>query len=202
MRADPPIRVHVTTPFLAGLCLFCFLDQWGLLLPLSLAITLHELGHLAALRACRVKIYGLSLGLGGAVIRAELPGGWKELICVLAGPAVNLVFWLLPLPGHGLFRLCHMGLLAYNVLPIDGLDGGRAAKLLCTALWHTRGLLMFRLLNVFTVTMLVSLGVLGTCRFHLGLLPGCMAGFFLLRMPNMPLSNDGLAGTINRIKHK
>lgn len=69
----------------------------------------------------------------GAEIRADtryLPYG-REILCTLAGPAVNLVLallfaralgWYLP-AGVNLFLGC------FNLLPLPGLDGGRALYL-------------------------------------------------------------------------
>lgn len=106
-----------------------------------LAAALHEGGHLLALRAFRVPLDGLRLGVFGAVICARgasrLSYG-RELIVTLAGPAVNLLCapaaaalsrrfaweW-----GY-LFAGAHILLGAYNLLPAAPLDGCRALYLI------------------------------------------------------------------------
>lgn len=193
-RAHRP-KLHASSSFWIWLCLLCFLDRDNLLPALALAAACHEAGHLAMLAMNRIPVYEIRLGAGGAVIRAALPGGWRELSAVLAGPGVNLLLALLTRSVWPRFCLCNFGLLLYNLLPLDGLDGGRLAGLLLPKP-------LCAVLQALTLGAVIAGGVLGTCVLHLGLWPCCLAGFFLLRQPNIPLSNARPAGTINRIKHK
>ena len=111
-----------------------------------LAATLHELGHLAALRAFGVPVRGLRLSAWGAVLYA--PGTCRlsygrELLVTLAGPAVNLLCapalaflavrtrWE---PGF-LLAGAHAVLGVYNLLPIAPLDGGTAVYLITAFLF-------------------------------------------------------------------
>ena len=98
-----------------------------------LAALCHEGGHLAGLRLAGARVEAVRLTAFGAEIRADtryLPYG-REILCTLAGPAVNLVLallfaralgWYLP-AGVNLFLGC------FNLLPLPGLDGGRALYL-------------------------------------------------------------------------
>ncbi|MBE7004551.1 MAG: hypothetical protein E7425_09780 [Ruminococcaceae bacterium] len=104
-----------------------------------LAASMHELGHLLALRLLGASVEGLRLGGFGAEIRARTHrlSYFRELLAVLAGPAVNLL--AAPLIAsyavrHGwdwgcLFAGAHVVLGVYNLLPIPPLDGARALYL-------------------------------------------------------------------------
>ena len=81
-------------PILAALAM---LAGAGEVLPLTLAFALcHELGHLAALNLAGAKVELLRLTAFGAEIRADTRrlSYPREILCTLAGPAVNLLLAL------------------------------------------------------------------------------------------------------------
>ena len=107
-----------------------------LVLPLNwllgwlLAVTVHELGHIIALRLFKVRIYGMRIGVGGMKLDIPPLTPAQELICAAAGPVSSIP--LLALAHHvptaaviGLFQ----GM--FNLLPLYPLDGGR----MCRAVW-------------------------------------------------------------------
>ena len=106
----------------------------GSILPLAaLSALCHELGHLAALAAAGAEVERFRLTAFGAEIRADtryLPYG-REILCTLAGPAVNLVLALVLARAAGDYALAGANLLLglFNLLPIPSLDGGRALYL-------------------------------------------------------------------------
>ena len=170
------VRLTVSPMFVLFVCAFCYLDGLGLFAPFFLAAALHECGHLLALRLLRAPVRELRLGLTGAVIRAELLSPRTELLCALAGPAVNLGLALLFRKAAPAFYFCNALLFLYNMLPVPPLDGGRICRLIlpgsvCLALQYA------------VILSAVVFGVWGTCVRHWGLLPCAFAAFFLLRLP-------------------
>lgn len=109
----------------------------GSVLPLVLLSALcHEWGHLGALRLAGAKVERLRLTAFGAEILADtryLPYP-AEILCTLAGPAVNLILALIFSRVTGDYVLAGANLLlgAFNLLPIPSLDGGRALYLLAS----------------------------------------------------------------------
>ena len=107
----------------------------GSVLPLvALSALCHELGHLAALRLAGAEAERFRLTAFGVEIRADtrrLSYG-AEILCTLAGPAVNLVLALLLARVTGDYILAGANLLlgCFNLLPVPSLDGGRALYLL------------------------------------------------------------------------
>lgn len=155
------------SPFCLPALLAALLCGAGTVLPLVLLSALcHELGHLFVLWCLHVPVERLTLSPLGAVITApeqEKLSYGRELLAVLAGPAVNLLLSLL------LARLCKDYLFAganailgvYNLLPIDGLDGGRALFLLLS--WCTEpftALRVARAVNLIVMALLLGASVL------------------------------------------
>lgn len=123
-------RVEASPGFLLLLGTLFWLDEGVGLLPWGLlACALHELGHMAAALVCGGRADRLSLTAVGAELsfsyRAPL-SYWQDSLVALAGPGVNLaaggLFWLL---GLHLPAALSLGIGAFNLLPIQPLDGGR-----------------------------------------------------------------------------
>ena len=131
--------VRISTGFLILMGVLFLLDEGvGLLLPGLLACLIHELVHIAAIRALGGRVARLTLTAVGAEMeldpRRPLSYG-REMAASLAGPAgsflcawaaAGLDWWLLAglSLGQGLF----------NLLPIPPLDGGRALYALLAGL--------------------------------------------------------------------
>ena len=123
-------RLELRPGFVALACLgfylwprsFCAFALLGLL---------HELGHLASLALCGVRVERIRLRVLGAVIETDHCSHSAEALCALAGPAVNLfAFWALRRcrPAAALISLL---LGVCNLLPVYPLDGGRALRAVC-----------------------------------------------------------------------
>ncbi len=110
--------------------LWLWLALLVLVLPLSwvlawaLAMGIHEMGHLLALRLCHVRVHSLVLGPFGAKIESEPMTAFQELICAAAGPLAGALLILAGrwVPLAALFALVQTG---FNLLPFGDLDGGR-----------------------------------------------------------------------------
>lgn len=127
-------KIEVTWGF-GCMLLLAVLAGAGSVLPLvGLSALCHELGHLGALRLAGAGVDRFRLTAFGAEIRADtryLPYG-REILCTLAGPAVNLVLALVLARVAGDYVLAGANLLlgVFNLLPMASLDGGRALFLL------------------------------------------------------------------------
>lgn len=117
------------------------LDPWAflvwaalvLILPLpwllaaAVAAAVHELCHLAAVRALGGQVYHLTIGPAGAVMDASVNGRAPQILSAAAGPAGSLLLVLLM---HLAPRLALCGLIQglFNLLPLYPLDGGRMLR--------------------------------------------------------------------------
>ena len=122
-------RVEASGGFLLLLAWLNYTDTQGLV-PLALAsCALHEGGHWLAIRGAGGQVDGLRLGVAGAemALRAPLSYG-REALCALAGPGVSLALaWAGSLwPGGARLAGVNLVLALFNLLPVSGLDGGRA----------------------------------------------------------------------------
>ena len=120
------------SPYFAGMAALCLAagPAWRFGMALAFA-ALHELGHLAAMAALRLRPSRVCLTAAG--MRIERPPGLqvsfpREIAIAFAGPAVSLLlagmFYLAPFPPE----LCYinLGFGLFNLLPVRQLDGGRA----------------------------------------------------------------------------
>lgn len=122
-------RVEVSGWFLLLLAWLNYTDTQGLIPMAILSCALHEAGHWLAIQAVGGEVTGLRLGMAGAEMVLGRPLSYgREILCALAGPGVSLALaWLGSLwPGGALFAGINLVLAAFNLLPVSGLDGGRA----------------------------------------------------------------------------
>ncbi|MBM4062364.1 MAG: hypothetical protein FJ265_14890 [Planctomycetes bacterium] len=158
----------------------------------------HEMGHVAMGWRHRIRSDLITLGpLGGlAHLNAPAPSPGAELRIALAGPCVHLlwfaVLWPLGLvvpagagfgglPGWSVKFLwqLNLALLAFNLLPIFPLDGGRALRALLAMRWHpNRATLWVTTLGVAGGGLLVLLAMAPP--FHLDLAAGVQGAIGLL----------------------
>lgn len=122
-----PRKICAGASFWITLALLTLILPLNWLLAALLAAAFHELGHLVLLRFFAVPVYGLRIRAGGAILDTGTMEPWEELICALAGPAVSFLLFLLV---HLFPRLALCALIQgiFNMLPLGGLDGARAAR--------------------------------------------------------------------------
>lgn len=174
--------VQIDPGWLILMALLWYLEPWGYFLPFCAAMAVHELGHILALRLCGVPIRRLRLDLSGAVLETGATDYRRELICAMAGPAVNLLALLLP-PLFSGFAQCCLLLALFNLLPIPPLDGGRALRALLLLRCSTAA--AFRILTLVVLLSAAALMLAALClsvRQDWGLWPVAAAGLVLLRM--------------------
>ena len=122
--------LEVSPAFVALLCAYFYFDPAETFLPFLLAVTLHEAGHLLALRCMRVQVHKVSFQLTGAVIHTQPLRYPQEGLAAAAGPLVNLLCTLVFLHKNPAFALVNLLLLFFNLLPLYPLDGGRILRAL------------------------------------------------------------------------
>lgn len=135
MRLGP---VTVTPAAMLAMATVLWLDNENVFPLFLIAASVHELAHLFAVFVCgRGYFAGTTMTVD--FLCAEMSTGYMEpkheAICVLAGPAANLllffVIMLLPCPGENFWVLGGISLILgiYNLLPMVFLDGGRLLRL-------------------------------------------------------------------------
>lgn len=109
------------------------------------AIALHGLGHLTAARLCGMRATGIRptpTGLRLFLSEHDFPTYESELLIALGGPLGNLlgnvplILVQARLPSDALREVVALSLFlgCWNLLPIEGFDGGRALR--CLLLRH------------------------------------------------------------------
>lgn len=147
----------------------------GEVLPVAALSALgHEAGHLLALRLAGVRVERMRLTAFGAEIRADtryLPYP-REILCTVAGPAVNLALAVLLARAMGNYVAAGVNLTlgVFNLLPVPALDGGRILHLLVS--WRRDPMAADRVCRWIGLgcALLLTAGALwATLRFHAGL---------------------------------
>lgn len=130
---------QVTAGFFLTLLISLTGSAGGVLPAVLLAAVCHEVGHLGALWLAGARVERFRLTAFGAEIWADtryLAYG-RDLVCVLAGPAVNLLLGLVLARGGAYTAAGAQVVLGlFNLIPAAGLDGGRALHLLVS--WLTQ----------------------------------------------------------------
>ena len=121
------------------------LDRGTVLAASVLAAALHECGHLLAARLLHIPLRLLELDLMGAKLYPlhAIPSYRAEGLLAAAGPFSSLLL-ALPLLGTGApflitLRNATLSFALFNLLPIEGLDGGRILHALLACRFGERG---------------------------------------------------------------
>lgn len=184
-------KVDVSASFVAFLCAYYYFDPMGSFVPFVCAAALHELGHCCALLLCGVKIQKICLRAFGTQIETESMSYGRELLCAMAGPAVNFGLLLLFTQKMPLFALVNLCLLGYNLLPIFPLDGGRMLRALLSMLLPLPAVILLeRLIGGICLAALVCGCCYLTCVWHAGLWPTLVAAVLILRVADTILPEN------------
>lgn len=160
----------LTVPFLAA---FAILSSPVLLGALLSAAALHELGHIAALRAFGGRISRFSVSPFGAEMTISdtkrLSYG-AEMVVTLAGPAVNLILAVvLGMSGSRwdsayVFAGAQLVLGLFNLIPARPLDGGRLLWLVTA--WLTEPFTADRVASAVSIAFATVLFLCGAALFY------------------------------------
>lgn len=115
-----------------------------LVLPLRMiictviAVSVHELAHLAVLWLLGCPVFGITIGVRGARIRTSELTPLQEFFCAGAGPAGSLLLLSL---GGAVPMIAAIGLIQglFNLLPVYPLDGGRMLRAAFCSWFPERG---------------------------------------------------------------
>ena len=124
------MQLHITP----GAVLFFFalaLTGASSFLSVALCVAVHECAHLITAKLQRVRVRTLELDIGGAQIKTAgvFPSYRAEWLVAAAGPAASLLLALAlaPVPTPFAYNTTRtsLSLALFNLLPVEGFDGGR-----------------------------------------------------------------------------
>ncbi len=137
-------KIEVSPGFLLIVALFYYLDEQGIVSWGLLACALHEWGHYAAATLVGGEVVCLRLSAVGGEMELSsrsILSYKKELLTVIAGPAVNLTaaFLVAALSDQRnetafLFSGLNFTVACFNLLPAFPLDGGKIVHILISML--------------------------------------------------------------------
>ena len=164
--------VEISPAFIAFLCAYYYFDPAKTFVPFLFSVTAHEAGHLLALTLLRGRIHKLRLTFSGAVLVTEPLRYSSEMIAAVAGPAVNLLLFVLLAESEPLTAFVNLLLFSYNMLPFYPLDGGRMLRAVLHLLFSDQiANLTEKIFCVFCCLILLFGAVYLTCVWHAGLWP-------------------------------
>ncbi len=176
-------RIEITPAFLVFLCAYCYFDPAHTFTPFLLSVTLHETGHLIALRCVGARIHKVRLGVSGTTIQTVPLRYSHEILVAAAGPMMNFMLLLLLLHKEPVAALLNFCLLCYNLLPVYPLDGGRILRALLHLLLDEKAAEMIeKMVSLACLTVLLLLSCYLTCVWHAGLWPVLVCALLLIRI--------------------
>ena len=136
------LRAHVGLVLIAAVLFAVGGDLWIRYLLLLATLLLHELAHALVSLLFRGEQAVVSLWPWGGVAHVERFSDFREAVVALAGPASNLAVAGAAVAAGGGFSLelgrcppldfvftCNLVMGLANLIPIPGLDGGRALRI-------------------------------------------------------------------------
>lgn len=124
------VKIKVEFLFTATVALLTLIDTLGVVWMSFFAVAVHELGHILAMLALRIKIKQISLSSCGVLIKSECNFDFAKAISVAAaGPTANFICALLITDRTVGNVMLLTGI--FNLIPVHGTDGGDIFTLVC-----------------------------------------------------------------------
>ena len=126
------INFKISYIFSFSLVIFIAADKTGNIISFLLATLFHELGHLICMSLFKAKPSEINLTLGTIrIVNNTFTTNNETLLILLAGPLANLILFLvfINFKRLELFAIVNLAVFLFNLLPIEGLDGGSILKL-------------------------------------------------------------------------
>lgn len=162
-------KINITFCFVAMLTLLIITDKSGYILPMILAVMVHEAAHLVTMHlvGCAPKEIVL-IPASVRIIRGIAVKSSHETAISLLGPLANFVLFFifyiayLLFPYNKLLDFSVINLLigVFNLLPVKGLDGGIILKKICQCFMsEQKAELMVNICAIILAVLLIFLGV-------------------------------------------
>lgn len=133
------LRLHIGYEPVAALTAAMLLDKENTVVFCILAAVLHELGHIVMMKALKVRLRAVSLRLFDVLMEADPPGSLAaDVLITLGGPMSNFLFALLCAVLGMRLWMPHLVLGIFNLLPVEGLDGGHLLYIVLSRLLPPR----------------------------------------------------------------
>lgn len=162
-------EIYISFLFSAIICAMLAFDKTGLILPVIIAVALHEAGHLFTMWLTgsapkEIRLIPASVQIISSMQRSRE----KEILVALSGPAVNLILFLSFYFNYVAFdneqslyySLINLIIGLFNLLPVTGLDGGTILfNVLCRFLELNKAILVLRLVTFILAFITLTLGI-------------------------------------------
>ena len=132
-------KIKVFPSFMIMICFVLLIDKTGIMLFSLLSALIHEIGHIVFIIFTKKKISKIIFQIGGIVIDSKGVANYKnEFLIALGGCFFNFIFFVLSFlifvytkyEIYLMFSATNLGLLLFNLMPVENLDGMDLLKIL------------------------------------------------------------------------
>ena len=159
-------QINISYIFISLFTLYIATDRTGIVLPMLISFGLHELGHIIFIYyfGSRIKNISLRPGCFGIEYDDNLDI-IEKILSVAAGPIFNIIVGLVFYSLNIEFGILNYVVAFYNLLPINGMDGGTLIKIILgLALENNRVEAIMKIINVIMILIAVTILILACVR--------------------------------------